>query len=200
MSADIDIDLADREQLLTLICATPARLTKFGINAREKVGDQRRHNSGVYVTDIPYDPVNNCAAIDYKQAEKLGYFKIDLLNMSVYELIKSPEHYEELLAKEPPWERLWTDNEFASKLVHVGGFIHLLKSMKPDSIPRMAAFISIIRPGKAHLQNKPWAEVFETVWDGDDTKGFVFKKAHALGYSKLVALHMNLLSQPDEQV
>jgi hypothetical protein len=64
----------------------------------------------------------------------------------------------------------------------------------------MAAFISIIRPGKAHLQNKPWAEVFETVWDGDDTKGFVFKKAHALGYSKLVALHMNLLSQPDEQV
>jgi uncharacterized protein YkuJ len=199
MSADIDIDLADREQLLTLICATPARLTKFGINAREKVGDQRRHNSGVYVTDIPYDPVNNCAAIDYKQAEKLGYFKIDLLNMSVYELIKSPGHYEELLAKEPPWERLWTDNEFASKLVHVGGSIHLLKSMKPDSIPRMAAFISIIRPGKAHLQNKPWAEVFETVWDGDDTKGFVFKKAHALGYSKLVALHMNLTSQPAEQ-
>jgi uncharacterized protein YkuJ len=198
MSADIDIDLADREQLLKLIHATPARLTKFGINAREKVGDQRRHNSGVYVTDIPYDPVNNCAAIDYKQAEKLGYFKIDLLNMSVYELIKSPEHYEELLAKEPPWERLWTDNEFASKLVHVGGSIHLLKSMKPDSIPRMAAFISIIRPGKAHLQNKPWSEVFESVWDGDASKGFVFKHAHAVGYAALVALHMNLLSQSAE--
>jgi uncharacterized protein YkuJ len=194
MSADIDIDLADREQLLKLIRATPARLTKFGINAREKVGDQRRHNSGVYVTDIPYDPVNNCAAIDYKQAEKLGYFKIDLLNMSVYELIKSPEHYEELLAKEPLWERLWTDNEFASKLVHVGGSIHLLKSMKPDSIPRMAAFISIIRPGKAHLQNRPWAEVFESVWDGDASKGFVFKHAHAVGYAALVALHMNLLN------
>ena len=199
MSADIDIDLADREQLLKLIHATPARLTKFGINAREKVGDQRRHNSGVYVTDIPYDPVNNCAAIDYKQAEKLGYFKIDLLNMSVYELIKSPEHYEELLAKEPPWERLWTDNEFASKLVHVGGSIHLLKSMKPDSIPRMAAFISIIRPGKAHLQNQPWAKVFESVWDGDDSKGFVFKHAHAIGYAALVALHMNLLNPPAVQ-
>jgi uncharacterized protein YkuJ len=198
MSADIDIDLANRDQLLKLIRATPARLTKFGINAREKVGDQRRHNSGVYVTDIPYDPVNNCAAIDYKQAEKLGYFKIDLLNMSVYELIKSPEHYKELLAKEPPWERLWTDNEFASKLVHVGGSIHLLKSMKPDSIPRMAAFISIIRPGKAHLQNKPWSEVFESVWDGDASKGFVFKHAHAVGYAALVALHMNLLSQSAE--
>ena len=68
MSADIDLDLADREQLMKLIKCTPARLTTFGINAREKVGDQRRHNSGVYVTDIPYDPVNNCAAIDYKHA------------------------------------------------------------------------------------------------------------------------------------
>jgi hypothetical protein len=58
----------------------------------------------------------------------------------------------------------------------------------------MAAFISIIRPGKAHLQNQPWEEVFKTVWDGDDSKGYTFKKAHALSYAMLVALHMNLLS------
>jgi len=196
MSADIDLDLADREQVLKLINATPARLTKFGINARERAGREgQHHNSGVYVTDIPYDPVNKCAAIDYKEAEKRGYFKIDLLNMSVYELVKSPDHYKEMLAKEPPWERLWTDHTFASKIVHVGGSIHLLRTMKPDSIPRMAAFIAIIRPGKAHLQNKSWKEVFETVWDGDDSKGFTFKKSHSLSYSMLVALHMNLLDE-----
>ena len=102
MSADIDLDLADRNQLLKLIQATPARLTKFGINAREKVGKDKLHSSGVYVTDIPYDPVNECASIDYKEAEQRGYFKIDLLNMSVYELIRSPEHYKEMLKKEPP--------------------------------------------------------------------------------------------------
>jgi hypothetical protein len=191
MSADIDIDLADRDQLLKLIQATPAR--------QLHQGQVRRHNSGVYVTHIPYDPVNECAAIDYEQAEQLGYFKIDLLNMSVYQLIKSPEHYEELLKQEPPWTRLWTDPEWAKKLVHVGNYTDLLAIMKPDSIPRMAAFISIIRPGKAHLQNKSWAEVFESVWDGDDSRGFVFKKAHSLSYAKLVTLHMNLLNQPDEQ-
>jgi hypothetical protein len=59
----------------------------------------------------------------------------------------------------------------------------------------MAAFISIIRPGKAHLQRKSWDQVFASVWDGDDSKGFVFKKAHAVSYSMLVALHMNLLNQ-----
>ena len=190
MSADIDIDLADRDQLLKLINAIPAR--------QLHQGQVRRHNSGVYVTDIPYDPVNACAAIDYEAAEELGYFKIDLLNMSVYQLIKSPDHYEEILAKEPDWERLWTDPKWAKQLVHIGNYTELLKSMKPDSIPRMAAFISIIRPGKAHLQNKPWADVFESVWDGNDSRGFVFKKSHSISYAALVTLHMNLLNSSNE--
>lgn len=187
MSADIDIDLADRDKLLSLIQVTPARQ----IN-----NDQiRRHNSGVYVTDIPWDPVNACAAIDYETAERLGYFKIDLLNMSVYQLIKSPEHYEQMLATTPTWSRLWTDSEWASQLVHIGNYTKLLNDMRPDTIPRMAAFISIIRPGKAHLQNQSWDKVFESVWDGDDSRGFVFKKSHAISYAALVALHMNLLNQ-----
>ena len=187
MSADIDIDLADRDQVLKLIKATTAR--------QMHQGQVRRHNSGVYVTDIPYDPVNQCAAVDYATAENRGYFKIDLLNMSVYQLIKSPEHYQEMLSQEPTWSRLWTDTEWSQQLVHVGNYTELLKSMKPDSIPRMAAFISVIRPGKAHLQNRPWAEVFETVWDGDETQGYTFKRSHSISYAALVALHMNVLSQ-----
>jgi hypothetical protein len=142
--------------------------------------------------------VNQCAAIDYETAEQRGYFKIDLLNMSVYNLVKSPEHYRAMLDKQPDWSRLWTDVEWAKQLVHVGNYTELLKQMKPDSIPRMAAFISTIRPGKAHLQGRPWDEVFESVWDGDASRGFVFKKAHSLGYAMLVTLHMNLLSQPAE--
>jgi hypothetical protein len=186
MSADIDIDLADREQLLQLIQVTPAR--------QMHQGQVRKHNSGIYPTDIPYDPVNKCATIDYETAEELGYFKIDLLNMSVYESIKDPAHYQEMLSKEPSWTRLWTDPEWASQLVHVGNYTELLKTMQPDSIPRMAAFISIIRPGKAHLQNQSWQEVFKSVWDGDDSRGFVFRHSHAISYAALVAMHMNLLN------
>ena len=157
----------------------------------------RRHNSGVYVTDIPYDPVNACAAIDYEQAEQLGYFKIDLLNMSVYQLISDPLHYQQILDLEPPWSRLWTDPAWAQQLVHIGNYTGLLETMRPDSIPRMAAFISIIRPGKAHLQGRPWDQVFASVWDGDVSQGFVFKQSHAISYAALVALHMNLLNQSD---
>ena len=183
MSADIDIDVPNRDAVLSLIQYTAARQT-----------NGKKHNSGIYVTDIPRDPISGCAALDYETAESRGYFKIDLLNMSVYSLIRDPAHYEQMLAATPPWDRLWNDSEWAKQLVHIGSYTELLKSMQPDSIPRMAAFISVIRPGKAHLQNQSWAKVFESVWDGDLSRGYVFKKAHSLGYAALVALHMNLLN------
>lgn len=185
MSADIDIDLPDREEVLRLIPHVRAAIRQ----------DQqiRKHNSGVYVTDIPYDPINDCAALDYQEAEDRGYFKIDFLNQSVYQLVKDPGHLHWALQQQPPWQRLWQDPNWAANLVHVGGYTTLLRQMRPDSIPRMAAFISIIRPGKAHLQGKTWQHVFETVWDGDASRGFVFKKSHAVSYAQLVALHMVLL-------
>jgi hypothetical protein len=189
MSADIDIDVPDRSRILELIRHTPARQVVDG--------RPRKHNSGIYITDIPQDSEHGCAAIDYETAEQRGYFKIDLLNMSVYQLIQDPAHYETMLSATPPWSRLWTDRPWASQLVHVGQYSKLLESMKPDSIQRLAAFISIIRPGKAHLQNKPWSQVFASVWDGDDSKGFTFKKSHAISYSVLVTLHMNLLNNVD---
>jgi hypothetical protein len=191
MSADIDIDLADRTRILSLIEHVPARQITDG--------QVRRHNSGVYVTDIPRDAVNDCAAIDYEAAESMGYFKIDLLNMSVYQLVQSPEHYQAMLDRESDWPRLWQDPEWSRGLVHVGNYTDLLSRMRPDSIPRMAAFISVIRPGKAHLQDRPWSEVFESVWDGDSSRGYVFKKAHAVGYAALVALHMNLIGDVAHQ-
>jgi hypothetical protein len=190
MSADIDIDFADRNKILSIIQHVPAR----------QVVDSavRRHNSGVYVTEIPVDAINNCAAIDYETAEQRGYFKIDFLNMSVYQLIRDPVHYQQMLDDTPPWDRLWQDTDWAGRLVHVGNYTELLKSMRPKNIPQMAAFISIIRPGKAHLQNQPWKDVFASVWDGDDSRGYTFKKSHAISYAALVALHMNLTNTLDQ--
>jgi hypothetical protein len=187
MAADIDIDFADRDRVLALIDHVPAR--------HLVQGQVRRHNSGIYVTEIPRDPVNGCAAIEYEQADTLGYFKIDFLNMSVYQMIQSPAHYEEILQRPVPWQKLWQEPDWAAQLVHVGNYTDLLASMRPDSISRMAAFISIIRPGKANLQNRPWGEVFASVWDGDDSRGYTFKKSHSISYAMLVSLHMRLLDE-----
>ena len=63
-----------------------------------------------------------------------------------------------------------------------------------NSIPRLAMFLAIIRPGKKHLISKTWKEVAKTVWDKDHT-GYTFKKSHAIAYSHLVVVHMNLLEE-----
>ena len=188
MSADVDIDFADRKQILDLIEHIPAR--------QENNNEVRKHNSGVYVTNIPVDPINNCSAIDYREAEDRGYFKIDFLNQSVYELIQDQTHYDRMLAQEPNWSLL-LDKQFCEQVVHIGNYHDLVWDMRPDSIPRMAAFIAIIRPGKAHLQRQPWEIVFSSVWDGDDSKGFTFKKSHSISYARLVALHINLLCEQE---
>ena len=150
---DIDIDFADRERALQIMPGVAASMTEHGVT--------KKHNTGVYYTKIPVDPTTGTSTIDYKTAEDRGYFKLDLLNVAVYQKVKSEEHLSKLMKQEPLWELLWKSKEFCEQVIHVGNYYDLICSMKPDSIPRMAMLLSIIRPGKAHLQNKTWKEVGE---------------------------------------
>ena len=184
--SDIDIDFGDREKILSVIEHTPA--------AMRKVSPMRKHATGVHVTEVPYDPVYDMASIDYAEAEKRGYFKLDLLNVHVYNQVRDERHLIELM-RDPNWSRL-KNRDFVEKLIHLGNQYNALRSMPEpvDSIPRLAMFLALIRPGKKHLQGKPWKEVAKTVWDkGND--GYTFKKSHAIAYAHLVVVHMNLLEE-----
>jgi len=184
-NSDVDIDFGDRDKILSLIKHTPA--------AMRKVNPIRKHATGVHVTDIPYDPVNDMAAIDYVEAEKRGYFKLDLLNVHVYNQVRDETHLIELM-RDPDWSML-NDYNKMKELIHLQNQYRTIKLMPEpiNSIPRLAMFLAIIRPGKKHLIGKTWKEISKTVWNkGSD--GYAFKKAHAIGYAWLVAVHMNLLS------
>lgn len=61
-----------------------------------------------------------------------------------------------------------------------------------NSIPRMAMFLSVMRPAKRHLIGLPWREVAKTVWQKPDDGSYYFKHAHAISYAVLVAVNMNL--------
>ncbi len=186
IDADIDIDFPDREAILKLIKHTPAR--------QESNVESKQHNSGVYVTDIPYDPVHKCANIDYKEAENRSYFKIDFLNVSVYTYIRDQAHYNKLLEKEPNWSKLQS-KEFCEQLIHISDHYSLVQKMKPDSITRMAMFLAIIRPAKRYLIGKDWKDIAKEVWIKPNDDSYYFKQAHAISYSTLVALHMNIIDQ-----
>ena len=190
IAADIDIDLANRDQVLALIDYTAA--------SQRKNDQLVKHNSGVYVTDIPQDTLNGYASIDYQQAEQRGYFKIDLLNNTVYQLIRDQQHYDQMLAATPPWQRL-QDQQFVQKIVHINNAWDQLQRMPEpvDSLARMAMFIAVIRPAKRYLQGKPWREVAERIWLAEQD-GYYFKRSHSVAYAHLVALHMNLVNTLDQ--
>ena len=78
---DIDIDFVDRNKVLEIIKHVPA-----------SIDGNKKHNTGVYVQPIPVNPLTGLATIDYKTAEDRGYFKIDFLNVSAYQGVRSEDH------------------------------------------------------------------------------------------------------------
>ena len=187
-SADIDIDFADREAVLKVIKHVPA--------AMDRNGEWGKHNTGVYVNHIPADPFTGLSNIDYQQAEAMGYIKLDLLNVNVYSHVKNELHLNKLIEQVPDWDLL-NDRAFVEKVIHINNHYDLIHRMAEPitSIPRMAMFLSIIRPAKRHLAGLTWKEVNNSVWEKPTGDGYFFKKAHAVSYAQLVAVHMNLLTE-----
>ena len=186
--SDIDIDFGNRDSALAVL----AGHTAAGIIRDDKL---IRHNTGIYVTDVPQDPFTGVASLDHKAAEQRGYMKLDLLNVSLYTQIKSEQHLTQLMSQDPLWDFL-LQPEFCSLVIHIGNhYDTLMKMPEPvDTIPRLMMFLAIIRPGKRHLIGQKWAEVAKSIWDPTED-GYTYKKAHACAYAHLVCVHINLLCE-----
>ena len=178
---DIDIDFADRDQILSTLNHTVAVLK-----------NNKKHNTGVYVTEIPKDPVTNYCTIDYKKAERRGYFKIDFLNVSLYKDVEDEAHLIQLMETEPLWDLL-EHKIFIDKLFHLSGHSGIVIQLKPRNIEQLAAVLAIIRPAKRYLQKENWNTILNNVWIAPEDGSYYFKKAHAISYAVAVIVHMNLL-------
>jgi hypothetical protein len=182
---DIDIDFYDRDCALEVIKHIPA--------SRLENGEYKKHNTGVYLNDIPVDPVSNFASIDYVSAEQRGYFKIDFLNVSIYKDIASEQDIERLLSVEPLWDLL-EQEDFCDLIFHVNGYHNLIRLLKPRSIDELSMFLAILRPGKKHLisqcEEKGWDSVKDEIWEKTDGE-YSFKKSHAVAYAHAIVVQMN---------
>lgn len=181
---DVDIDLSDRSAILDVVGGIQAGILRNGVF--------EKHNTGVYFQPIPFDPETRIANIDYKDAEHIGYFKIDFLNVSLYEKIKTEEHLIRLLNTEPVWELL-TEESFVKALFHIGDYYKLVKQYKPTSVEHLAMLLAIIRPAKRHLQGCTWEDIAAHVWEKPTDGSYAFKKAHAISYAVAITVQMNLL-------
>lgn len=183
---DIDIDFEDRERALNLFDYTAA--------SRRENDRLIKHNTGIYLHEVPIDLETNLCSTDYETAEECGYFKIDFLNVGIYKGVRDENHLIELMNREPLWDLL-EQEEFVNLLFHVNGHSGILKQMKPRSIEQLAAILAMIRPAKRYLVGTSWEEAMADVWVKPNNDEYYFKKSHATAYAIAVVVQMNLICE-----
>jgi DNA polymerase III alpha subunit len=184
---DVDIDFADREQVLKLLDHVPAMI-------RLPNGNRQKHKTGVYFHPVPTNPFTGWCDLDYQQAEELGFFKVDLLNVSLYQGVKSKEHLDQLANQEPLWDLLQQE-DFVNLLFHLNGHGDVLKKTCPTSVEQLAAVLAMIRPAKRYLIGKSWNMILKEVWTKPENGEYYFKKAHAIAYAVAIVAQMNLICE-----
>jgi hypothetical protein len=182
---DIDIDFVDREAALKLFEYTTA--------SRLENNNLVKHNTGVYLHDVPVDPITGLCSIPYDQAED-KFFKIDFLNVGIYKGVRDEAHLIQLMETEPLWDLLEQD-DFSNLLFHVNGHGSILRQAKPQSVEQLAAVLAMIRPAKRYLIGKDWNEINSEVWAKPVNDDYFFKKSHATAYAVAIVVQMNLICE-----
>ena len=183
---DIDIDFFDRTKALDIL--------EHHIAMRDQKGQLVKHNTGVYFQQIPHNPFTNIATIDYKTAEDRRYFKVDFLNVSMYEGVRDETHLKQLLDQEPVWNLL-EHEEVVTQLFHISEHHSILKKLKPTSIEELAAVLAIIRPAKRYLLDKGWDVIRQEVWERPSEDLYFFKRSHAIAYAAAIVIQLNLICE-----
>lgn len=182
---DIDIDISPSFK--------PEKLFNIRHAAIVEKNELQKHLVGVYFQNIPLDPITNLAAIPYKEAQDHGYFKFDLLNLSILENFGSKEEIRKLLKKEPDWSLL-EDPDVVAKLFHLSKHFDTVYKIKPKSVSELADCLAIIRPNKTKLvdkyckNKKAVQKELYTKRDASD-----LRKSHAIPYALLIVLQLHLI-------
>ena len=119
---------------------------------------------------------------------------MDLLNVSLYQGVKSKEHLNQLANQEPLWDLLQQD-DFVNLLFHLNGHGDILRKTCPTSVEQLSAVLAMIRPAKRYLIGKDWTTVMTEVWTKPTNDEYFFKKSHATAYAVAIVVQMNLICE-----
>jgi DNA polymerase III alpha subunit len=158
-------------------------------------GELKKHNAGIYFQSIPKDKVTGFSAIPYKEAQELGYFKIDFLHLSMLDYFEKKSEIRFLLKQEPDW-LLMQQPSVVGKLFQLHNHFELVSQVKPQSVQELADCIALIRPGKrwlldSYLKNRE-AIRQELYRKPDDGRAY-YKRPHAIAYSLTIVLQLHLI-------
>lgn len=189
---DIDIDVIDRSEALKPFSYIDASMLSDD--------ELKKHPTGVFFQDVPIDTKTGLAAFSSGAksgdiADRMGFFKVDLINNKAYHGICNPDHLSELVAIELDWS-LFDQRDVIEKLQHINNHADIVIQYMPRSILDLAIIIALIRPAKKYLIGEPWNYVQERIWIKEE--GYSFKKSHAISYALMITIQLKLLIQRSE--
>ncbi|MGZ8924303.1 MAG: hypothetical protein ACXW2E_00335 [Nitrososphaeraceae archaeon] len=160
-----------------------------------------QHPCGYYFQTIPIDEITHLSAIPYKEAERLGYFKVDFLHLSMLDNVRSKSELRALIKDDPDWSLLH-HYEKVQKLAHINRHFDLIQQVRPSSVQELADCLALIRPAKKHLINqyinlsshnryKLHPELYKQPGTGE----IWFKKSHSIAYAYCIVAQLHLIQQ-----
>lgn len=183
--ADIDID--------TTSSFDPKSIFNCTYASRIFNNELCKHPVGVHFQNIPVDDVTKLSAIPFDHIADYGFYKIDMLHLSVLDIFDNKQQIKALLKKEPNWS-LMLYKENVQKLFQLSKHYDLVKLLKPKSIMDIADCIALIRPGKMDLLAKYMSDkesARKLLYTKTSTSDY--KKSHAVAYAHIVVLQLHLI-------
>jgi DNA polymerase III alpha subunit len=181
---DIDIDIPKTVIPNKLWDVVPASMVENK--------ELKKHLVGYYFQNIPMDEFTKLSAIPYKDAEAIGYTKIDFLHLNLLDKISSRKMIDEFLDKEPDWDLL-SNKEIVENLFHIHKHFDILQKVKPKSVEMLADVLALIRPGKLKLLDKYIKDpvnIRKILYN--KTLASDLRKSHAIAYALNIVLQLHL--------
>jgi hypothetical protein len=161
--------------------------------SRVENGELKKHQVGVYFQNIPIDPITKLAAIPYDKTTDMGFFKIDMLHLTILDYFENKLQIKTLIRKEPNWKML-EDPNIVNKLFQIAKHFDIINQIKPKSILELADCVALIRPGKRHLlkqYNKDKIGTRVLLYKKEHSSDY--RKSHAISYSVTIVLQLHLI-------
>jgi hypothetical protein len=189
---DIDIDIKKDTRLLGMFLNDTGK-TRL-VPASMIINDElKQHNSGCYFQHIATDSFTQLAAIPYKEAEDMGYFKIDFLHISPLDDFESNKELVELANKEPNW-KLLEHPYIVGKLWQISKHYDIVSQVKPKSLIELADIIALSKPNKRILLDKYIRNREATrkeLYTRREKKDM--RKSHVIPYAQIIVAQLNLI-------
>ena len=159
-----------------------------------KDGELTPHPCGIYLQKIAIDPMTGLAAIPYRQAEELGFYKLDFLHLSAYDIFESRDELLALASAEPNWDLLKL-RTVVEDLFQLRKSFDVVDAVQPRSLLELSDVMALIRPGKRNLMDfylKDREKGRRLIY-AKTSEGYSFKKSHALSYAMVAKMQLCLL-------